>query len=267
MEASASQRISQIPLFFIAVLLFLASSANAHLSLSPEAARHAGMRIWNNECGGTITGLTSWNRGEEFAFMGIGHFIWYPKNHKSIYNEQFPKLLQFFESQGVTLPDWLRHERWCPWDNKEAFDAALTAPCLKELQQLLADTVDLQVIFITQRLERALPKILNTTLHNHQTLITRFRNVVATPTGPYALIDYVNFKGEGASNDEQYQGKGWGLLQVLELMHDDPNGNPIHDFIAAAKAVLARRVTLAPSSRNENRWLKGWYNRLDTYRP
>ena len=29
--------------------------------------------------GGTISGLTSWNVGENFASLGIGHFIWYRK--------------------------------------------------------------------------------------------------------------------------------------------------------------------------------------------
>ena len=38
-----------------------------------------GKRIWQNECGGTADGLTSWNAGENFASLGIGHFIWYPK--------------------------------------------------------------------------------------------------------------------------------------------------------------------------------------------
>jgi hypothetical protein len=37
-----------------------------------------GRKVWQNECGGTVAGLTSWNAGENFASLGIGHFIWYP---------------------------------------------------------------------------------------------------------------------------------------------------------------------------------------------
>ncbi|MEA3211856.1 MAG: hypothetical protein QOE70_4913 [Chthoniobacter sp.] len=35
-----------------------------------------GRRVWQNECGGTREGLTSWNADESFASLGIGHFIW-----------------------------------------------------------------------------------------------------------------------------------------------------------------------------------------------
>ena len=42
--------------------------------LEPEA-KEIGRRIWMNECGGTIEGLTSWNKGEYFASLGLGHFI------------------------------------------------------------------------------------------------------------------------------------------------------------------------------------------------
>jgi hypothetical protein len=31
-----------------------------------------------SSAGGSITGLTTWNAGEEFPSLGIGHFIWYP---------------------------------------------------------------------------------------------------------------------------------------------------------------------------------------------
>ena len=37
-----------------------------------------GQRIWKNECAGSVQGLVSWNEGEAFPSLGIGHFIWYP---------------------------------------------------------------------------------------------------------------------------------------------------------------------------------------------
>jgi len=42
-----------------------------------------GRKIWQNECAGTVEGLTSWNKGEDFASLGIGHFIWYPAERKA----------------------------------------------------------------------------------------------------------------------------------------------------------------------------------------
>jgi hypothetical protein len=86
-----------------------------------------------------------------------------------------------------------------------------------------------------------------------------------SPEGLYALVDYVNFKGEGTAPGERYQGEGWGLLQVLGAMADRP-GEARAAFADAAGLVLTRRVALAPSGRNETRWLEGWLRRIATYR-
>ena len=84
------------------------------------------------------------------------------------------------------------------------------------------------------------------------------------PQAVYALVDYVNFKGEGTLPAERYQGQGWGLLQVLEAMADRPGADRAA-FADAAAAVLTRRVALAPSERQEARWLDGWLKRVATY--
>jgi hypothetical protein len=80
------------------------------------------------------------------------------------------------------------------------------------------------------------------------------------------LIDYVNFKGEGVLSTERYQGRGWGLLQVLEGMSDSGEASPLSEFAASAKRVLRQRVKNAPPGRNEERWLPGWLKRIDSYR-
>jgi len=84
-----------------------------------------------------------------------------------------------------------------------------------------------------------------------------------SPLGMYALIDYVNFKGTGVSPQERYQEQGWGLLQVL--LHMDNRQPPLQSFVQAAKRILEQRVANAPEQRQEQRWLTGWHNRLDTY--
>jgi hypothetical protein len=89
-----------------------------------------------------------------------------------------------------------------------------------------------------------------------------FYRVAAEPLGPYALVDYVNFKGEGTLESERYKGEGWGLLQVLEAMGDGP---ALLEFRRAAELVLSRRVKNSPPGRRESRWLPGWKNRIRTY--
>src|SRR5207302_10701743 len=81
--------------------------------------------------------------------------------------------------------------------------------------------------------------------------------------GAVALIDYVNFKGEGTLDSERYKGKGWGLLQVLEGMSG--TGTPARDFSNSARDVLVRRVRNSPPERHEERWLPGWKNRVASY--
>ena len=93
---------------------------------------------------------------------------------------------------------------------------------------------------------------------------SRFCALASIPAGRYALVDYVNFKGEGTKPEERYAGEGWGLKQVLEEMHGTSPANV--DFAQAAVRVLERRVANAPPVRREQRWLPGWRRRVDSYR-
>ncbi|HEX4630297.1 MAG TPA: hypothetical protein VH188_04970, partial [Chthoniobacterales bacterium] len=77
--------------FLFLALIAMTSQATAGINLSPAETRRIGNKIWQNECGGTVAGLTSWNAGENFASLGIGHFIWYPKGVRGPFDESFPK--------------------------------------------------------------------------------------------------------------------------------------------------------------------------------
>ena len=138
---------------------------------------------------------------------------------------------------------------------------------MNELRAFLKDTVPQQTEFIVQRLERALPKMLSEAPAGDRERVRRnFYAVGTTGNGVYALIDYVNFKGEGTNPKERYRGQGWGLLQVLQEMRGSPQGQAAAaEFSASAKRVLQRRVTNSPPSRGESRWLAGWMNRCATY--
>jgi len=121
----------------------------------------------------------------------------------------------------------------------------------------------LQAKFAAVRLETALPKMLDAgPARDRERIRKNFYRVAAEPLGPYALVDYVNFKGEGTSTSERYQGEGWGLLQILEAMGD---GSALPEFRHAAELVLTRRVKNSPPERGESRWLPGWKNRIRTY--
>jgi hypothetical protein len=231
--------------------------------LSDRQASEIGKRIWQNECAGTVDGLTSWNQGEDFASLGIGHFIWYPEGKRGPFEESFPRLVQFLVANRVDVPEWLRKTKDCPWDSRSEFMADFRSGRMKELRSMLADTVAWQARFAAARLEAALPKMLAAAPAKDRGKVkANFYRVAEEPLGMYALMDYVNFKGEGTSKSERYHGEGWGLLQVLEAMGGGP---PMAEFSRAADAVLTRRVENSPAARNERKWLAGWRNRCASY--
>jgi hypothetical protein len=269
----------QLRLPFSAAVWALAAAAGVLIALWPELAEaitisHAdalkvGKRVWQNECNGTISGLTSWNQGEDFASLGIGHFIWYPKGRQGPFEESFPDLVKFVSSRGAKLPTLLLgvgRGQPCPWNSRADFLKAQNSAEMNELRRFLADTIDLQAEFLVARLEAALPKMLAEAEPADRTNVQQqFERLTKTPQGCYALIDYVNFKGEGVLRTERYQGQGWGLLQVLEAMHGNSDSGAPDEFARAAKAVLTRRVKNAPADRHESRWLTGWLRRVNSY--
>lgn len=249
--------------------LACAAPAEDGIRLTPEQAHAIGMKIWRNEAGGKVEFLTHWNKGEEFASLGIGHFIWYPAQRQGPFTESFPGLLDALQNAGGALPDWLKGRPACPWPDRDRFYADFEGPRLVELRALLASTVDIQARYAAKRLEDALPRILaETEAGRRPKMRERFYRVAAASNGVYALMDYVNFKGEGVNPKERYDGLGWGLLQALELMDDAAPGPPsVEAFARGADAALTRRVAHAPPERREfeRGWLSAWRKRLATY--
>lgn len=231
--------------------------------LTPAQIDRVGRRIWQNECGGTVAGLTSWNTGENFASLGIGHFIWYPQGRSGPFEESFPPLAAMLASRGHAIPSWMRGA--CPWPTKAAFEADKQGPQQQELRTLLSRTVREQTEFIMGRMQAALPKML-AQARDPAAVRGKFESLMQTPEGAFCLIDYVNFKGEGTSAKERYQGEGWGLLQVLEGMPQASKASRAHAFAESAKNVLSRRVDNSPPERGEKRWLAGWHNRCEGYK-
>ncbi len=259
-------------------------------ALTEEAAGCVADFLFFNECSGLEERLIVWSEGEDFPSLGIGHFIWYPKGRESAFQQTFPSLLKYLEAAGFPPPAWVRDlpDLAAPWGSREAFLAERDGERVLELRGYLFRSRRAQAAFIIHRLTGILPKLMAAAPLERRDSVERwFDLLMSSQRGPIALIDYVNFKGEGVLESERYQGQGWGLLQVLEEMGPAPDisveksvppeqsAGPVADpdaeqdavrrFTDAALDVLARRVANAPAERGEARWLPGWQNRVRRY--
>ncbi|AOY87319.1 hypothetical protein BKP64_03470 [Marinobacter salinus] len=239
------------------------------LSLSADELEWVGRRIFRNECAGKYRCLVHWNDGEAFPSLGIGHFIWYPRDVDGRFIESFPPLIQYMSEQQVSVPQWLQEldPFDAPWPDKAGFAKEEDSYQVIELREFLATTQGFQAEFIFRRAQAALTRIVMAAPEERREQIREdLASLSSTPGGIYALMDYVNFKGEGLSATEQYHGQGWGLLQVLLAMESASNTTPLEQFRDAAAQILTRRANNAENPVEKERWLEGWLKRLMTYR-
>lgn len=259
---------------FCLAFLLLASCSPSGIATAPPASRASapavsdamlaqiGRRIWQNECAGSVRGLVSWNVGENFPSLGIGHFIWFPEGVSAPFEESFPAFVAFAKSEGVAVPSFF--EGAAPWNTRAQYMKAADSPQVEAMRAWLAGHTDLQTRFIIRRSHLALRRMTAAST-DPERVLRHYRALSATPCGMYALIDYVNFKGEGTNPRERYRNRGWGLLQVLETMDGSSGTAACRAFARAAAAVLTERVHNSPPERGERRWLAGWLNRCRTY--
>ncbi len=263
--------------------LFENISGDISLTLKPAQLDWVGQKIFQNECAGKFECLVHWNEAEAFPSLGIGHFIWYPKDVDEKFVESFPALIRYMKQRQLHIPEWLRELKPfdAPWRDREAFLSVLDSPEMAELREFLAGTQGVQAEFIFRRAKESLVEIVKTASEDRQGKVhRRLQALSQTPGGVYAIMDYVNFKGEGLSPTEQYNGQGWGLLQVLMAMTSDPNVTSsgktdansdtpdksiLADFRQAAADVLTRRAENAENPVERERWLSGWLKRIETY--
>ncbi|MBK1835628.1 hypothetical protein JIN78_16285, partial [Roseibacillus ishigakijimensis] len=232
------------------------SPAAVATTLTAAEKAKIGQKIWQNESAGSRDGLTAWNDGEAFPSLGIGHFIWYPAGQNGPYTESFPQFIRFAQQQGAQPPA-LARQADAPWPNKAAFQRAFHGAEMTALRTWLANNVSLQTDFIIAKSRASLPKILQAAGPDAARVKANYERVATSARGQYALIDYVNFKGEGINPNERYHGQGWGLLQVLQEMKGTATGPAAAvEFSQAAKTVMARRV--ANSGGKDQRWHAGW---------
>lgn len=260
----------KISLSLLLTILAFACKAIEYPVLNPDQFNWLGQQIYKNECNQQASCITSWNAGENFPSLGIGHFIWYQSGQEEIFEESFPLLMEFLQSRTIEIPHWIIEENFnSPWTTREEFIESYDKPRQTELRLFLLQHIPEQTQFIVHRFDQALNKIILESPDSDNVMLEdRFLEIANTsiPYGLYALIDYVNFKGEGISSLEQYNGQGWGLKQVLENMRAN-QADPLQEFVYSARNILSIRVNNSPQERNEKRWLQGWENRLNTYLP
>jgi len=260
--------------FIFSFMICLTLLFGSEIKLTKQQADFIAKKVWQNEGAGLDKYLIHWNKGEDFASVGIGHFIWFPKGHTERFREVLPMFISFMERKSVDMPSWLNSTTSLPWNTKTEFYKAKKQNTKKytELFSFLKRTIQYQAEFMAQRLSKALTQMLNSiTSDKRQILITkRFNEVMHHKNGSinekglYVLLDYINFKGEGTLESERYNNQGWGLLQVLE--HINPNEpNKLKAFAQSASTMLSRRIKNSPPTRGEERWRKGWNIRLETY--
>lgn len=228
-----------------------------------------GAQVFRNECASKKECLVHWNQGEAFPSLGIGHFIWYPSGVEGPFVESFPEMIDYLTAQGVVLPDWLASldPFDAPWDSRESIRQTANIERLEELRNFLFATRGQQAGFLVQRAEKALGRVILAAAEQDRALVSgRVNALASSPGGVYALVDYVNFKGEGLAVTERYKGQGWGLLQVLQEMENDRAQPALGAFRESAARVLALRAENADRPIEKERWLPGWLNRLETYR-
>ncbi len=237
--------------------------------LSPYELNVIAEKIYQNETSGNPKNIMFWSPNENFASLGIGHFIWYPAGEPKKFDETFPAMIDYFIANKVEIPAWLKYarKRGAPWRDKATFERARGDKEFQQLKYLLLNTKALQTQFFFDRLHASIPEIVKYVAPQYrQHIVNNYNALAATKGGWYPLIDYINFKGKGIKPTERYNNQGWGLLQVLQTMRPvKPGPFALQEFSRAAQAVLERRVRNSPPERNEQRWLKGWIKRTQGY--
>lgn len=226
-------------------------------------------KIYQNETSGNPKNLMFWSPNEDFASLGIGHFIWYPAGAVKRFDETFPQMIDYYISKKVEIPSWLYRARktGAPWKNRAIFEASRGDREFQQLKNLLMNTKALQTQFFFDRLHASIPEIVKYVAPQYRKhIVNNYNALVSTKGGLYPLIDYINFKGKGIKATERYNNQGWGLLQVLKNMRPvRPGPEALREFSRTARMILERRVRNSPPSKHESRWLPGWTVRTNGY--
>jgi hypothetical protein len=223
-----TKRLTTLSSIFIIITTLLFSSLSAkEIRLSKRDLNKIAHKIWLNEGAGKRKYLVWWNKGEEFASLGIGHFIWFTKDKPMWFFHAFPAMLKYITARGAKPPKWLKPDMPCVWNSYDEWKRAKRANTkkMRELTEFLNSTKALQAQFMLHRLNSARAKLLKYAPnqkskrlieYNFNRLLYR-KDGRIDPQGAYILVDYTNFKGDGTLKSERYQGKGWDYIKYYYI--------------------------------------------------
>lgn len=261
--------------------------------------------VAGNEFQNNPEGAIDWNDGEAFASLGIGHFIWYPKDVEQRFTESFPKMARFLLQNWPdesSLNDEARSHyryarnffytrdevRFCPWNTKTEFLKwkrenphgwsslifFLNHAPVKRIQvDYLNADFQMSLVALIDDLQgeenlRAMEALEGITLAQVIDIERHtILNLLQSKAGATALMDYTNFKGDGIDTRMRYQSVGWGLQQVLFWAQSSEQSalSNLQAFSRAALRTLLRRSELASNPIERDQWIHGWANRVLGY--
>jgi hypothetical protein len=86
-------------LLFAFLLVYTILFSN-EIKLTQKQANFIAKKVWQNEGAGLDKYLIWWNKGEDFASLGIGHAIWFSKGHTEKFREVFPMMVAFMQKKA-----------------------------------------------------------------------------------------------------------------------------------------------------------------------
>lgn len=250
-------------IFVFIVILNLSFASGKWIQLNEAELENFKNDLFKKECGSQISNLLFWNTKENFPSLGIGHFIWRLQKD-NFRTERFRPFLTFLKKRKYQLPHWLENTPTCPWPNRESFYQAIdqSDPRILDLKNLIENTQNEQAEFIVYLTNEELDVIFSCASSKGRWAL---KELLKEKKGQLAILDYINFKGSGLNPNERYEGKGWGVLQVIELMGENPlKKNVTQSFALAAIQLLEERVEHSPMQR-ERPFLIGWIKRCQSY--
>lgn len=266
--------------------------------------------LYKNEADCKNHNLTHWGKNEEFPSLGLPHAIWYGKTSSKKYQEQFPELVRYLRKNSTAKIQWpeiLNKNPLpaAPWASQKEFseikklsleienvkDSPQLAQLKSQKKSLYKDAyelfeiryflanphiLELQAQFVIEKTFLSLHRILAASHRESpeatQSLYKKIQLLLGTPEGVLAIVDYLNFKGEGLKVSERTPvgQHPWGLKTVLEIM-------PIHQptdiniqFTQAANCSLQRLAYYSgaadsPAQLQRYAWLNGgWKTRIES---
>ncbi len=236
------------------------------VQLTPREIEKVGLQIFKNEARAKRELLVHWSVYEDFPSLGIGHNIWFPQGKRK-YVDQFPVLCAYLQKHGVTLSLWLQQALiagGAPWSSRQEFlqDRERT----EELRDLLASTINVQTVFMIERLDKQLPIIIAAAPEHDRGKVKRCIELMRSSLlGNYALIDYLNFKGAGLGPRNTYVKSG-GLLQVLSNVPDNVDKDTVlQAFTLSAGKILLQRIHSSITGIDRLKYSIAWLKRVSTY--